>query len=418
MKKTFDPHRYAMTLSDGQYATDNHCLYQWNGQYWQFLSDHEAKRIAYRWLVQHDRDFASDANARAAYRSALLWVSGLPERKQETIIPCRNGYVVVRDGALELETPAPEYGVRFVLECDFSPHSTAPRFEKFLDEILPDADVRSRVQEYVGYTLLGDTRFQRAQFWIGPGANGKGVLANIVQALHSKSAAVQLDDLGGFRLSALLGASLIYCDEAPKTGINEQLLKTMIAGEMLQVDRKYLEPLTAQLLGKWLVLGNHLPAIKDHTSGFWRRWDFVPFSQVIPESRRDPLLVERIKANELSGVLNWALEGLLRLLDRGLFDPQLPEAMQQLLHQAKKDTNSVQAWFDDCNIRLAAENRFRKDSVYQHYRTWCEKNGLSPMASPRYWTVLREIGPVTDVRKWQGEIQVMLCNVETPSPFG
>lgn len=60
-------------------------------------------------------------------------------------------------------------------------------------------DVRARVQEYKGYTLLGDTRFQRVQFWIGQGANGKGTPANIVQALHNRTAAVQLDDLGGFK---------------------------------------------------------------------------------------------------------------------------------------------------------------------------------------------------------------------------
>lgn len=418
MKKTFDPHRYAVSLNDGQFATDNHSLFRWNGEYWQILGDQEARRLAYIWLVQHDRDFASDANAKSAHRSALLWVRGLPESKQETVIPCRNGYVTLKDGILELTPPSPEYGICFVLGCDYLPESRASRFEEFLEEVLPDSDVRNRVQEYVGYTLLGDTRFQRAQFWIGSGANGKGALANIVQALHRKSAAIQLDELGGFRLSALLGASLIYCDEAPKSGINEQLLKIMIAGEQIQVDRKYLDPLSTRILGKWLVLGNHLPAIKDHSSGFWRRWDFIPFSQVIPEAKRDPLLVEKIKASELPGVLNWALEGLVRLMQRGIFDPQLPPAMQELLHQSKKDTNSVQAWFDECNIQTTQQNRFRKTDVYRHYRTWCEENGLSPMASPRFWTVLREICPVTDSRKWQGETQVMLCNVDIHTTIG
>ncbi len=415
MKETFDPHRYALALQEGTFASDGHDLYQWNSTFWQALEEHAAKRLAYHWLVKNDRNFASDANARAAHKASLLWVGELPHATHETVIPCQNGYVTIHDGQCHLIEAAPEFGLRHELRCRFEPTAVAPRFSQFLAEILPDEDVKARVQEYAGYTLLGDTRFQRAQFWLGQGANGKGTLANIIQALHNRTAAIQLDDLGGFKTSVLLGASLIYCDEAPCNRINESLLKTLIAGEQCLVDRKHRAPLSTRIFGKWLVLGNCIPTIKDATHGFWRRWDFVPFSQTIPPERCDPLLATRIIEHELSGVLNWALDGLTRLLARGRFDEHLPQAMQALLSDAKTETNSVRAWHEECSVSFSQTPcSATKDEVYQHYRTWSERNGMNPFPAPQFWFRLRDIGQLTETRKRQGQQQVRWCNVCFP----
>src|SRR5206468_684062 len=123
--------------------------------------------------------------------------------------------------------------------------------------------------------------------------------------------------------------------------VNEQLLKSLIAGGRVMGDRKDKDPLSINVRGKWVGLGNHLPTITEHSTGFWRRWDIVPFNVTIPESRRDPLLAETIIREELSGVLNWALEGLVRLQKRGGFDAVMPKAMSVMLHEAKIETNTV-----------------------------------------------------------------------------
>lgn len=194
--------------------------------------------------------------------------------------------------------------------------------------VLPDPAVRNRVQEYIGYTLLPDARFQLAQIWLGSGANGKGTLANIVQALHERKAAASPSKLDGFHAAIVLGASLIYCDEAPPQDWCEQVMKSMIAGESVPIDRKYMPPITTRVSGKWLILANHIPVVKDQSNGFWRRFDIVPFSVEIPASERDPLLADHIIKHELTGVLNWALAGLQRLLARGRFDASPPPAMK------------------------------------------------------------------------------------------
>ncbi|AOJ81821.1 DNA primase [Burkholderia savannae] len=416
MSDRFEPHDYAEALvNGGQYAHESGVMFQWTGLYWQAIKEEDAETDAYRWLVRHKRSHASRENARRAVHAAILWSGKLPEPARDVVIPCSNGYVHVVDGELRLLPPNHTLGLQHALMCDYDPTVVAPeRFLRFLRTVLPDEAVRARVQEYVGYTLTADARYQRAQLWLGSGANGKGVLANIVQALHGRPESVQLDALDGFRLSVLIGASLIYSDETPRGRINEQLLKSLIAGERVQVDRKYRDPVSIHVRGKWLVLGNHLPTITDHSTGFWRRWDIVPFSVTIPESERDPLLAEHIISSELSGVLAWALEGLTRLQKRGAFEGTVPLAMSRLLHQAKAETNSVQAWYDDCAVTVSANHGTAKDDVFEHYRRWCDRHGLTPMASPRFWTRMKELIPIEDFRLRHGKSQIRMCNLELP----
>lgn len=416
---TFLPHKYAaFGFATKKFASEAQALYRWSGTHWSYVDDDAAEREAYAWLVAQEPSWGSADHARQAVRALCLHASRLPRLTDLVVVPTRSGYVHLDGAALMLKDADPELGLTHCLDCRYAPEEgSPPRFMAFLRQVLPDPQVRLRVQEYIGYTLLSDARYQRAQFWLGEGANGKGVLANIVQALHGRIAAMALDQLTGFSLSVLVGASLVYVDEVPRKPIDEQRLKSMIAGERIPIDRKYREPLSIHVRGKWLVLGNHLPAITDHSVGFWRRWDVVPFAVTIPERARDPLLADTIIREELSGVLNWALEGLVRLQARGAFDPVMPAAMQSMLHEAKVETNSVVAWIDDRGIELHAACDTQKELVFEQYRHWCVDNAMRQVSSVQFWKRLREqFRELTERRGRNGPGQKRYVNVRLP-PF-
>lgn len=413
-KAKFSPHLYARHLTrQGAFAADSALLYQWTGLYWQALDDIEAEREAYSWLVSCDSSWASAENARRAVRAAVLHAPPLPPLTDKIVIPTCSGYVHLDGFELVLRSADKALGLTHCVMCDYTPQATAPKlFTEFLVQVLPDAQVRARVQEYVGYTLMADTRYQHAQFWLGEGANGKGVLANIVQALHGRVAAVALDQLSGFQLSRLLGASLVYVDEVPRRRIDEQALKSMIAGERIAVDRKYREPLSIHVRGKWLVLGNQLPAISDHSFGFWRRWDIVPFPVTIPENERNPVLAQTIIRDELSGVLNWALAGLVRLQRRGGFDVRVPQSMHQTISEAKAETNSVVAWLDDQGIGLRLTCDTSKDAVYQGYRAWCAASAMREVSVVQFWKRMKmHFRELQDGRRRVDGALQRVCNV-------
>lgn len=414
MGRSFEPHYYAKALqSSGDMASESKLLYRWTGTHWQVVDDEEAETHAYLWLVKHAEGYVSAANAKQAVRAAVLFQGRVPEPTQEVVVPVLNGYVHLDGGCVVLREADRSLGIRHVLKCAYEPAAAAPQFERFLVRALPDDAVRARVQEYIGYTFLADARYQAAQLWLGEGANGKGVLANIVQALHGNIAAVSLDALDGFKLSVLVGANLIYVDEVPRARINEQLVKSLVAGERVLVDRKHRDPLSIHIRGKWIVCGNHLPAVSDHSVGFWRRWDIVPFGATVPARERDPHLAKRIIENELSGVLLWAMEGLLRLLARSGFDSDLPPAMAAALHDAKADTNSVVAWMDDCDITVSGSCELTKSAVFEQYRWWCSDNALQTLGSTQFWKRLRESHRdlVCERHRLEGA-QQYLCNVQ------
>lgn len=411
----FEPIGFAEKLEkSGDYTSDNGLLYQWTGSHWQAVDDDMAVRMALKWIAAGGHGVVNDANAKSAYQTALRWLPMVGEPAEVCVIAVRNGYVSL-DPRPTLGPHDKTLGLRHVLACDYDPSAPAPvEFNAFLARILPDEQVRARVQEYIGYTLLPDTRFQRAQIWLGSGANGKGTLANMVQALHQHTAAVQLDRLEGFRMANMIGASLIYCDEAPQRNINEQAMKSLIAGELVQIDRKYLSPITARITGKWLILSNHVPAVTDQSTGFWRRFDIVPFAVEIPERERDPLLAKRIISGELTGVLNWALEGLVRLLARGRFDETMPASMRHALQTARVKTNSVQAWAQDLGIAFTPVAETPKADVYASYAGWCKENGMSQVSSLKFWERFTDsVGEWVEGRSFtKSGARVRTCNVQ------
>lgn len=416
MSKAFEPHAYASALvKAGNYACDGGVLHRWMETHWEALDEREAKVEAYRWLVEHAATHASDTNASQALRSAALFLAPVPGLTGQTVIPVRNGYVHVENGGVVLKAPERSLGIRHVLNCSYDPNASAPEFTRFVERALPDSAVRARVQEYVGYTFLPDTRFQLAQLWLGEGANGKGLLSAIVRALHHRWASVALDELDGFERSLVMGASLIFADEVPRGKIHEQTIKKMVSGDPIHINRKYQSVVSVEVTAKWIACGNHLPAVTDHSKGFWRRWDIVPFGATVPEHERDPELGKRIIANELGGVLNWALQGLLRLLARGRFDPVVPQAMRKAMLDAKLETNSVVAWADDCDVTVGGTCKVLKAEVFRHYREWCTANALKTLGSVQFWTRLRDLHrDLEEERPRRGGSQPRVVNVRIP----
>lgn len=125
-----------------------------------------------------------------------------------------NGAIVAPDASL---------GITYVVNAtvdgsigEYLPADTpkAGLFSQFLETSLPSPAVRGLVQEFAGYSLLNSTAFQVGQLWVGEGRNGKSVGLEIVSALHAKPVAMRLDNLTGFALQPLIGASLAVVSEA------------------------------------------------------------------------------------------------------------------------------------------------------------------------------------------------------------
>jgi putative DNA primase/helicase len=222
---------------------------------------------------------------------------------------------------------------------------------------------------------------------------------------------LHLDALDGFHLSGLQSASLVLVDETP-TRIDEQRLKTLISGDSLQANIKYRDPLTLRPTAKWIVNGNALPAISDHSTGFWRRWLIFPFT-VVPR-QIIPLLGETICDKELAGVLNWCIGGLVRLLQRGRF-PVLPEEMAQATRDGKQASNNVAEWVVDFGVVTDDNCRNTRRSIYAWYAAWCGESGTKVVSAKKFWDRLEEALPDLKIeREQRGGERAFWVNIPTP----
>lgn len=394
-KKTVSPEiEFANSLSHDLYKAKENLVYHWNGSFWEVPTSFE--KTALRWLAQNNPKYASSRKARSLVDTAVNFLDELPEADQN-IIPVLNGYLRLSSkGSVSLETSDPSFGITYTVNAKYDPQEKAPAFENFLNEVQPDSDVRSLIQEYVGYTFLTDTRFQKCQAWIGKGRNGKGTLANIIASLHRRVAAINIASLSGFGLSGLVGASLVRVDELPRR-IDEGFFKTLISGDPILVDIKHKSPMSMRVKAKWIMCGNDLFQIRDQSDGVWRRLQIIPFTVQIPENKIDPFLEKKIVEGELSGVLNWALEGLQRLLQRGKFIDS--KAVATALVDARFGQNSIYAWVRESEPKVVETPEIPKDIIYTHYKNWSDQRGFKAENEIAFWKNLRNYLSPVDVQR-------------------
>ena len=134
-----------------------------------------------------------------AYRSMLeiassdLRVLAPPETldANPTLLNVSNGTLDVTTGTLR--PPDPADLITKLADVQYDPEATCPKWEAFLEWILPDAQVRRFVQMVIGSILTDEPRPQLLVVMSGLGANGKTTVLETIAAVMGDYA-VQLPD--------------------------------------------------------------------------------------------------------------------------------------------------------------------------------------------------------------------------------
>lgn len=390
---------------DPRTARNDGLFYKWEQDHWKATSDEHIQEEALDWLSIFDRSRATASTAQACVETARLRVRKLPAKPKASsiVIPLRDCWLFVDPkGAITAIEPDPGVAVCHRIACDksiplgpYTPQPLKPEslFAQFLASSLPNQDVQDFVQEYIGYTLTGTTKLQVGTLWVGAGSNGKSLLLNVVRALHEHSVAVRLDKLAGFDLAGLVGASLAFCDETPKSKINQQALKSLISGGAVQVEPKYGKPFNYRSTAKFIICSNHLPSATDHSDGWWRRLHIVEWNQQIKGAKVIYDLDQQIIETELDAVLDWALLGLQRMLARGTF--AVPEVMEQAKQDAIQTSNTVFSWTQDAGVALSMlpSQMVSKADLYDRYRNHCQQHGLMPVGHAEFFKRMKAVFP-------------------------
>ncbi len=284
-------------------------------------------------------------------------------------------------GSLELLSHASNERFTIQLPIAYDPAATCPRFQQFLEEILPDETARKLVHLLFGYCLEPGNPHQIAFIFVGEGNNGKsttlGILADLLGPDNVASESLQRLVGNRFASANLYGKLANLCADIPSQALPDTgIFKMLVGGDRVPAERKFQAAFWFINGAKLVFSCNTLPDVTDKSYAFWRRWYLVEFRADFT-GREDRELLTRLWA-ELPGILNYALEGL-RILrsERGF--PQVTGAAS-LKEEWKRRADSLY-WFVSERIEKDPKADVPKATFYQAYVEFCEERGLRAKAA-------------------------------------
>lgn len=282
--------------------------------------------------------------------------------------------------------------ITYQLPFEFDTSATCPTFIRYLDRVLPDKNLQNILAEYIGYIFTKHLKLEKCLLLYGSGANGKSVFFDIVNALLGKEnvSNFSLQDLGQEHNRALLGGKLLNYGSEIRSSIEADTFKQLVSGEPIQCRLKYGNSFTLENYARMCFNCNELPRDVEHTEAFFRRFLIVPFNQTIPINERNPNLAKEIIGSELSGVFNWVLEGLHRLLEENKFSDS--DEITSAIDQYKKDSDSVYMFLEESGYTKSTTSTILLRDLHRQYRTFCINNGLSSLGKPNFSRRLSYLG--------------------------
>ena len=276
---------------------------------------------------------------------------------------------------------------------NFTKGAICPRFIKAMREIVcNDEELLMCIQEIFGYTLINNTKGERAFYFVGVGSNGKSFTAEILTKIVGKKnvSNIQLSNFSEkFGIEGIVGMTLNIANENEVGNIKStENLKAIISGDSINISRKFKKAINYKPTVKLVFLLNTLPDTLDNTHGYYRKILIVPFNRVFKQEEMDKNLKEKV-LEELSGVLNWAIEGAKRLMNNDYKFTEC-EAIEKVTKAYKEEQNPVEAFSKDALIYEEGHSETKKD-VLDAYKLWIEGQNISSRGteSPqRFWKAL------------------------------
>ena len=314
-------------------------------------------------------------------------VTGIREFNAENALNLKNGVLQLDSGELREHKPESGYFTS-VLSYEYNKDAECPVFREFMEQITcGDGELETVLQEILGYALSTKVDAEMAFFFYGGGCNGKSVLSTVIHSLigEENTCAVPLEAFSGtFSLQPFIGKKLNISGENG-TIVNAEKLKSLISADVVNVPIKYKEDWVGKLLTKHIFLMNSLPTTPDITHGFMRKILIIPFNYQVEPANMDKSLPSKLKA-ELSGILNYCLEGYQRLRKNG-FVFTTSKTIEMVKREYMDRENPTMYFFHD-TFEKSEDGRVRKSRIYQLYEDWCHENGYIPLSNVKFYNAL------------------------------
>ena len=345
------------------------------------------------------------------YNSLVAEVIGTIQRLTYTAREKFDGYpnlLNVRNGIFDTEKNErfphdAKYLFRVQLPIEYNPSAKCEKITNFLNEIL-DPEFQEWVLDFIAYCLIRNCKQEKALMFVGLGGNGKSTLLNLIIAfLGMESIATHsIYELTSDRFAqADLDGKLvnihsdIESNEIKRTGI----LKQLISGDSISVQKKNQDPYTMKSFAKLIFSTNQMPDVTEEPEAFFQRWLVIDFIQTFrgTDKENKNLIDELTTDEELSGLLNILIKRIPKLiLNDGIFK-NAPTGYE--LKQTWKDhANSVDSFINN-KVEIKQDNKITKKNFLGIYRMYCLEKKFKPLSEKAFSNRISEAfsGKIEDV---------------------
>lgn len=391
---------------------DNNMFYEYNnGVYEEVKIEEINARMLQHFYQKELVTHISAAKVKDAVQRVIWTLRATPGRYffREHV---KREYINMQNGLLDIKTRdliahTPTYFSTTQLPFKYQPDAVCPEFQEFvLDITCNDSELVKMVQEMFGYCMqVGNPKHKIFFLYGRTGRNGKSTVAKILQHLigDRNTSALSLQQLSSDNTHLTVGlvnSQLNFSEEVSMKYIETTHLTNLTAEGMITVNPKNKPPFLLKILTKFIVTCNDIPRFQS-SQGMFKRQIIIPFNASF-EGKENFNIVDELLL-EAPGILNWALDGLDRLNQKGF---TIAEASAIEMEEAKLESNPVieyiRTMFD---FDLTSEQRYYSGHIYglpadkeseaTEYLAWCKLMGIGAMSKKKFTMELKRFADDT-----------------------
>jgi putative DNA primase/helicase len=318
--------------------------------------------------------------------------------RNKLLLNCKNGTFSLYDMTFKPHSPT-DY-ITKVANVKYDPKAKCKRWERFIDEVMcGDTDTTRYLQKVCGYAISGSTEYEKLFVLHGASSrNGKSTLTETLSNLlgdYAKSCAaatISHRTTDGTKaspdLARLVGTRFVSISEPYKDlHLNAALVKQLTGGDTLVARFLNNNPFECRPEFKPVINTNHLPQIMDDTVFTSGRMVIIPFTRHFAENEQDKGLKKIFcYPNNLSGILNWLIEGYRLLKAEGL-EPS--ERIKQSLAEYRQDSDVIGAFLSEM-VAPSSSGKLLTRDLFQRYSAWLRDTGLRALSVQQFVAELRK----------------------------
>lgn len=327
--------------------------------------------------------------AKAKRAEVLAYIELLAQnytKNAETIIAFKNClFDVTSNETMDFN---PDLVITNMIPWEYDPEAYNELADKTLDKLAcNDNQVRSLLEEIIGYCFFRRNELRKAFVLTGEKANGKSTFLDlIIEILGDENvSSLDLGELGDrFKTAELFGKLANIGDDIGDEFISDtSIFKKLVTGDRINVEKKGQDPFDFNNYSKLIFSANEIPRLgrgRD-SAALLSRIIIIPFNARFSKSDPDfdPFIKYKLRKPEsMKYLVRVGVEGLIRVLKNNGFTTS--KRVEQEIKNYEYENNPIKQFFDDYGC---PENRTTK-TVYNDYKGYCYTNGLNPMSHTQF----------------------------------